>query len=169
MTACFNTFVMLFFSLRGAVEHFSSKGRKKDGWWKQMSLYSPCWFRVARDLQSGGNGQRHFPLCWEPGKWTETGQWAEAEEAEAQQVKGDLPRHSTGWWLPMEVSWGCRGSLGLQSVCLSQPQWGTGQVSPGHWGQDRVSDVWAESTGEPGFQHRDWQPSGLKGILGLWL
>lgn len=44
-----------------------------------------------------------------------------------------------------EAPWG-------SSQCLSGPQPGAGGVNPGHWGQgqDRMSDVWAESTGEPG-------------------
>lgn len=88
-----------------------------------MPPHSPHWFHVPRDLQSSGNGQNHFPLCWEPGKWTETAQWEEAEEAQAQAGERELAKTPRGMVAPHG------GQLGLQRlpgaaacVCLNPSQ-----------------------------------------------
>lgn len=88
-----------------------------------MPPQSPRWFHVPRDLQSSGNGQNHCPLCWEPGKWTETAQWEEAEEAQAQAGERELAKTPRGMVAPRG------GQLGLQRlpgaaacVCLNPSQ-----------------------------------------------
>lgn len=75
----------------------------------------------------------------------------------ARQVRRDLARHCMGWWLPVEVSWGLRGSLGPQSVSLWAPArsrtasvLGTGdrdrtEFQP--WVGRQHKGPWASSTG----------------------
>lgn len=96
-----------------------------------MPPHSLCWFHVTRDLQGSGNGQSHFLLCWEPGKWTETAQWAKAEETQALADEREPAKTPHGMVTPhggllgaAEAPWGC-------SPCLSEPQPGAGQ--PQSW------------------------------------
>lgn len=76
----------------------------------------------------------------------------------AKQVRGDLPRHCMGWWLPMEVSWGLRGLPGAAVSVPLGPRQEQDSLSPGHWGQgqDTISAMGGPTAqGTLGFQHRD--------------